>query len=91
MYSFSLSEKQAAQLSVWTAKQNAQAVAAQKQNPPDVPRAILESSWEDGYPYGGAIGGSLTFSFTPTSLGVAVKVTDAHTGEAIDLSDYEDW
>lgn len=91
MYNFSLTDEQTVRLCKWTAEQNAIAVAAQKENPPNVPQDILESAWEEGYPYGGAIGGSLTFSFTPTGLGVVVKVTDAHTSETIDLSDYEDW
>lgn len=39
--------------------------------------------------YTGAIGGRYTYSFTPTSLGVVIKVTDYVTKEVIDLSDYE--
>ncbi len=91
MYKFSLDPEQIQKLDAWCAKQNSDAVAAQRENPPDVPIDLLESMWEEGYPYGGAIGGSLTFSFTPTSLGVAVKVTDAHTNKTIDLTDYESW
>ena len=44
-----------------------------------------------GYPYSGTIGGTLTYSFTPTSLGVTIIVTDAHTGASINLTDYENW
>ena len=36
-----------------------------------------------------AIGGAETFSFTPTSIGVVVKVD--YLGESIDLTDYESW
>ena len=43
------------------------------------------------YPYMGAIGGGTTYSFTPTSLGVIVKVHDALTKEVLDLSDYDSW
>jgi hypothetical protein len=40
--------------------------------------------------YSGAIGGRFTFSFTPTSLGTVVKVSDAmEQKDTIDLSDYD--
>lgn len=39
----------------------------------------------------GAIGGRLTYSFTPTSLGVVAKVQCACGQGDIDLSDYESW
>lgn len=42
-------------------------------------------------PYYGGSGGSLTYSFTPTSLGLIVKVTNNMTGQTIDLTDYESW
>lgn len=40
-------------------------------------------------PYLGAIGGLLTFQFTPTSLGTVVKVTAGN--HVLDLTDYESW
>lgn len=40
--------------------------------------------------YSGAIGGRLTFSFTPTGLGVVTKVK-CGCGEEIDLTEYNDW
>lgn len=51
---------------------------------------------DDGHlmPYLGAIGGGLTYEFTPTSLGDVVKVTwcKGTSHEAtIDLSDYDSW
>lgn len=39
----------------------------------------------------GAIGGQFTFSFTPTGIGVVVKVRDCVTGEELDLTDYDSW
>lgn len=39
----------------------------------------------------GAVGGAFTYHFTPTSIGVVTKVSNAHTGETIDISDYENW
>ncbi len=45
----------------------------------------------NGAPYGGAAGGALTYSFTPTSLGVAAKVYDEHSKQTLDLEWWRDW
>lgn len=39
----------------------------------------------------GAIGGAVTYYFTPTSIGVVIKVKNAINGQEIDLSEYETW
>jgi hypothetical protein len=92
MYNFTLTDEQTIQLCQWTAEQNRKAVAEQRINPPvGVSCDLLDACWSQGYPYGGAIGGSLTFMFTPTGLGVVTRVRDAFTLEEIDLSDYGDW
>lgn len=39
--------------------------------------------------YHGAIGGALTFSFTPTSLGVIEKVK--YRDKVLDLTEYDLW
>lgn len=41
--------------------------------------------------YVGAIGGRITYSFTPTTLGTVVKVYDELTKDEIDLTEYEKW
>lgn len=41
-------------------------------------------------PYVGAIGGEVTFTFTPTSLGVVAKVRHI-SGAELDLSEYGLW
>jgi hypothetical protein len=38
----------------------------------------------------GTIGGEFTYCFTPTSLGVVIKVKHVN-GKEIDLTEYEDW
>ncbi len=52
-------------------------------------RIAKEQGREDG-PYYGAIGGSLTYMFTPTSIGVIIQVKHA-SGEELDVSDYDSW
>lgn len=42
------------------------------------------------WPYCGAIGGSLTYNFTPTSLGTVLKVRHA-SGAELDMTDYGSW
>jgi hypothetical protein len=39
----------------------------------------------------GASGGRFTYSFTPTSLRVVIKVKCNLCGDEIDLTEYEDW
>lgn len=39
----------------------------------------------------GAIGGRFTYSFTPTSLGTIVTVSDNSTKDSLDLTDYSSW
>ena len=41
------------------------------------------------WPYTGAIGGSMTYSFTPTGLGIIVKVECF--GQTLDLTEYDCW
>lgn len=42
--------------------------------------------------YSGAIGGRFTYSFTPTSIGVGISVTDGlEQKDTINLTDYESW
>jgi hypothetical protein len=45
--------------------------------------------WEAGIPYQGASGGAVTYQFTPTSIGVVLKV-EAY-GQTLNLTDYESW
>ncbi len=42
-------------------------------------------------PYYGAIGGQLTYSFTPTSLGVIEKIHHCVTKNELDLTEYDLW
>ena len=41
--------------------------------------------------YTGAIGGRFTYQFTPTSIGVVVRVIDNIDKTEIDLSEYDEW
>jgi hypothetical protein len=41
--------------------------------------------------YTGAIGGRFRYSFTPTTLGLVVKITDLVSNKELDVTDYESW
>lgn len=76
---FKLSEEQNQKLSEWAEEQN---------------KKVAKSQEDTDFickPYYGACGGGFSFTFTPTSLGVGVKVTNNITKETIDLTDYENW
>lgn len=48
-------------------------------------------STKDFSKYSGAIGGRFTYSFTPTTLGTVITVTDNLDKNEIDLTSYEYW
>lgn len=56
---------------------------------------IMEASMPDplggDQPFYGAMGGGLTYSFTPTGLGVVLIVTESSTGEELNLTDFDSW
>ena len=45
---------------------------------------------DSAQPYYGAIGGALTYCFTPTGIGMIVSVKHA-TGNELDLTNYDEW
>jgi hypothetical protein len=71
---FEIDAEQAAKIAAWSAEQDKKWAEQQGQREP----------------YYGAIGGELTYEFTPTSLGVVTKVKHA-TGVVLDVTDYDSW
>lgn len=62
----------------------------------DDKQSKLFNAWDEEHApiclikYAGAIGGVLTWKFTPTTIGLVTKVKCA-CGVECDLSDYNDW
>lgn len=54
---------------------------------------VLFYEWEKNLPEAptGAIGGRVTFMFTPTSIGMVIRAKDSITDLEIDLTDYQSW
>jgi len=86
---FHLDKEQIAKLEPWCEEQDRIVYERQLALEPGDP--IGELAKELGGPYYGAIGGALTYCFSPTSLGTVVKVKHAGTGAILDLSDYDSW
>lgn len=53
-------------------------------------KAHLEEAHGGKFPYAGAIGGSLTYEFTPTGIGTAVRVR-CSCGASGDCTDVDAW
>jgi len=87
---FELDAEQMTKLKAWAEQQDQIALEQQKRDL-TVKSAFVAACHEAGHPYYGATGGVLTYSFTPTSLGVIAKVCHGWTEAEIDLTDYESW
>lgn len=83
---FVLDAEQWLKLNSWLKETNKKTAALQWAIP-----EIRKHMLDEHTTYGGAIGGSLTYSFTPTSLGMIVKVRDALSKQEIDLTNYDEW
>lgn len=79
---FGLTPEQSKKLNEWLEELTPEILEKQKQ---------FSKTTPTNKPYYGAIGGGLTYSFTPTGLGVVVEVTEYHTKKTINLTDYESW
>lgn len=77
---FNLTKEQAEQMNQWY-----------KEHVPECPFFVRPPSGE--FPvevYVGAIGGALTYKFTPTTLGLTT-VVECVCGEEINLTDFGEW
>lgn len=83
---FLLTEEQKIKLSTWDKEQN-DAVHKRQMESSD-PNTRRLSAYG---PYYGAIGGHLTYCFTPTSIGMIVLIKHEGTQSEIDLTEYEAW
>lgn len=84
---FSLNSKQEEKLNTWLALQYKEMIEEQRKTmtPEDFSFLTLDGK----YPYTGAVGGGLTYCFTPTSLGVITVVK--YFDKEIDLTEYDMW
>lgn len=87
---FELSESQKAKVDEWLHTRVYPPILEEQRKDPEKAPWLVTDSGGRTYPYFGAIGGELTFQFTPTSIGSIIKVIHC-TGEQLDLTDYDSW
>ncbi len=86
-YGFGLNRAEQAVVDEWAASLRAEIIAIQK-------RGSAKTDFGDilaNEPYYGAVGGGLTYAFTPTSLGTICVVTEAITKKSLNVADATDW
>lgn len=88
---FEVDESQMDKLEAWITEQDLKAVEIQKQTPRHHKDTCYTMMWENGVPYTGAIGGAISYTFTPTSIGVVATVTHAITKEELNVTDFDSW
>lgn len=86
---FEITPEQFAKIAKWKKEIDAKVIAKQKESMAEQEFAVLTANGQ--YPYYGAIGGSLTYSFSTTSLGEIVKVVHEYTQEQMDVTNYDEW
>jgi hypothetical protein len=90
---FTLTDEQNKRLEKFVTDQNILAIRQQKDRITlDDPFYLMyKDHWDDGYAYGGAVGGVITYSFTPTSLGTDLVIRHNLTSNTINLTEYNNW
>ena len=96
-YSFGLTKSEDEKINVWLKNTVYPEVIKHQKKTVKRPDIFYTDCWKDGYPYEGAIGGGLSYRFTPTSIGVITSAVytigmDKNKKEwKYDLTDYDSW
>lgn len=90
---FELTDDQIKKVQKWRAEQDAIVLARQRaaiadRGPDD---SFTDGLAKAGIPYYGAIGGEITYSFIPNSIGEVVFVTHGGTKAELNLTDWDSW
>lgn len=92
---FEVTMEQIAKIQKWLATEVYPPIIEKQLADPLIRDFIVQDQDGNSYPYLGAIGGGLTYEFTPTSLGTIFRVSflPAVNGETkiLDLTEYGDW
>lgn len=88
---FVITEEEQKRIAAWCKEQDAKAAHIQQQSGQYKDDPHKEDLLRRGMPYYGAVGGSLTYHFTPTAIGTVFAVSHAVTKETLDLTDYDSW
>lgn len=83
---FTITETEQQQIDEWLEKLRPELIEHLKKINPHYADIAM-----DGELYVGAIGGELTYCFTPTSLGTTTIIRENISGNTLDLTDYNSW
>lgn len=86
---FQLSPGDGEKIDHWLKTEVYPEIVAQQKLDPQISQFIYQDESGNAVPYFGAIGGDLTYSFTPTSLGTIIKVECFN--KQLDLTAYDEW
>lgn len=86
---FELIKEQNKRISNWLKDEIYPEIIAKQKQDIENPDVFQQSCWDDGYPWQGAIGGGLTYCFTPTSIGVIEVVQ--YGEHKLDVTQYDLW
>lgn len=89
MRDFEITASQRKAVSEWHESIKSEIIEAQRKTM--APDDFSRNTSDGKYPYYGSISGGLTYSFTPTGLGVMLVVTEHSTRKSINLTEYEKW
>lgn len=85
---FYLTGEQLAKLRTWKADQDK--IVIERQRISMKPEEFADLTMDGEFPYYGAIGGALTYMFTPTGIGTFITVKHSGTEETINLTNYDE-
>jgi hypothetical protein len=90
---FTLTKEQYDKIQKWVKDEVYPAALEHQKKTVKNPDWCYTSTWELGYPYEGAIGGGLTYCFTPTSLGISENVVyeNGDFKMKLNVTDYDNW
>jgi len=89
MNMFTLEPEQLAKIHEWSHAQDQIVIATQREKMS--PEEFDHLTMNGDYAYYGAIGGELTYCFTPNGLGCVVVVRHSGTNAELDVSEYDSW
>ena len=85
-FSYTFTPSQEQRINDWIREQERKLVERQRGTPAELLHFKVNG---ETIPYTGSTGGTVTYRFTPTSLGTIVVVECL--GEELDVTDYENW
>jgi hypothetical protein len=91
---FRITSEESAKIGKWLEEVIFPPIVEKQLKDPDIAHLLFTDENGKIHPYTGAIGGGLTYQFTPTSLGTVTKVIwncGSPYEQVLDVTDYDCW